>query len=110
MIPPQTVVDLTAAITGNVASQQMVRVYDGAAFGEAGIEAGGRIVLGSGTTTVKVKIVDNTGKVLYSDANAVTANTDIAPIPTGIRGPLYVTTTNINDVTKTVTIYWFIKR
>lgn len=109
-IPQPSVINLKAEITGNVTTQEMVQVRNhGRAFGSAGIEGGGRIVLKT-ATSVKVLVVDANGVVLHSDASAVTSNTDIAPIPQGVQGPLKVTTTSISNAAHTLIVYWSVKK
>lgn len=103
--PQRTVVDLIASVTGD-GTFAMKKARYLTAWGGTGIEAGGRIVLGTGTTG-KFQITDANGKVLYSNAAAVTTNTDIAPIPAGILGPITIVATATDG---TFTIYWSVKR
>ena len=106
----QNTVQLKASITGTVAAQEMkLNNNSQFSFGSPGIEAGGRIVLGT-ATTAKVLVTDQTGKVLHSAASAVTSNTDIDPIPAGVQGPLLVTVTEISNSAHTLTVYWTVRR
>lgn len=104
----QSVVPLILACTGNTAITSMTQVNGGAVFRKSGIEAGGRIVLGTATAaTVLVK--DGTGRVLYNAA--VTASTDIPAGPAGVTGPITVTATSVsNSTTGTFTVYWWVKK
>lgn len=79
------------------------------AFGSPGIDAGGRIVLGT-ATTAKVLVVDSTGKVLHSAASAVVADTTIDPTGAGVVGPISVTVTEISNAAHTLTVYWSVKK
>ena len=114
-MPIKDVTTLIAELTGNVSTQVMKLLADSAittgkvAGGGAGIEAGGRIVLGT-ATTVKVEVLDATGKVLHSNGTAVTANKDIQPVAHGVQLPLTVTTTEISNSAHTVTVHWSVKR
>ncbi len=105
--PQKSVLLAKAAITGNVSNQQMVDYYDGSTFVGAGIEAGGRIDLGTATTAV-VTVTDSLGKVLYT--GTVTVDTDVSPTPMGVKAPLFVTVTSISNSAHTLTVYWFLKR
>jgi hypothetical protein len=100
------VTNLVAAITGNVTNQEMTATRGDRTFRGGGIEAGGRIVLGT-ATTVDVVVADGRGRQLYS--GTVVANTNIDPVPVGIAGPIKVTTTNISNAAHTLTVYWSIK-
>lgn len=106
--PQKTVIVVKAAITGNVTAQAMLDYNDGSPAGFAGIEAGGRIVLGT-ATLADVTVKDALGKTIYSDT-AIAASTDIDPIPVGVLGPLNVTVANISNAAHTLTVYWSIKR
>lgn len=108
MIAQETVVQLSAAVTGNVTSQELVQAKNGRTFGSSGIEGGGRIVLGT-ATSVDVQVVDATGVVLLA-TTTITSNTTIDPVPRAVKGPLTVTTTNISNAAHTVTIYWSVKK
>ena len=108
MIPKRMSTDLRAAITGNVTDQEMLQVRNSRKFGSPGIEAGGRIVLGT-ATTADVTVKDANGKVVYS-ATGITANTDINPVPTGVKGPLKVTVANISNSAHTLTVYWVVRK
>lgn len=107
MLPKRTVTSLVAAITGNVAAQEMLQQHNDRQFGSPGIEAGGRIVLGT-ATTVDVVVTDANGKVLYNDT--VVADVDINPVAHAVQGPLMVTTTNISNAAHTLSVYWGIKK
>lgn len=109
MIPQQTVLTLKANITGNVTNQELLQADNGRTFGSPAIEAGGRIILET-ATTVRVLITDANGVVLHSAGTAVTANKDISPIPRGVQGPLYVTTTDISSPTHTLTVIFYVKK
>lgn len=106
--PQRTVIPLSASITGNVADQELIQP-NGRGLGGSGIEAGGRIVLGT-ATTAEVLVKDGMGKVLHSAASPVIANVDIDPISHGIKGPLTVTVTNISNSAHTLTVYWSVKK
>lgn len=104
----ERVVVLTAAITGNVASQSMLnRKLNSRAFGSAGLDAGGRVDLGT-ATTADVVVKDTLGKVIYSAT--VTSDTDISPTAAGVQGPLKVTVTNISNSAHTLTVYWYVRK
>lgn len=102
-------VNVVASITGDVAAQEMLKQRNGLPARFSGIDAGGRINLGT-ATTVKVLVEDQDGVVLHSAAAAVTEDTDIDPVPRGVRGPLKVTTTEISNAAHTVTVTWGIRR
>lgn len=90
--------------------QEMLKTRSGgltAVYGGPAVEVGGRIVLGSGVTTVDVLVEDSDGKVLHNAT--VTANKDIDPIPTGVKLPLLVTTENIAGGTE-LTVHWSVKK
>lgn len=106
--PQHTVVTYKAAITGNVSNQEMLDYTDGSHLGGAGIEAGGRIDLGT-ATTADVTIKDQLGKTVYSKV-AVVADVDIDPVAAGVVGPLTVTVANISNAAHTLTVYWFVKK
>lgn len=105
----ETVVELMQAITGNIdaSSTGMRQAKNGKIFGSSGIEAGGRIVLGT-ATTADVLIVDATGKILHNAT--VTSNKTIDPIPAGVKGPISVAVTNISNSAHTLTVYWWVKK
>jgi len=104
MIPKRTVEALTLACAGDVTAKSMTNVKTGRVFGSAGIEAGGRIVLGT-ATTASVSVVDSNGVVLTS--GTVTSNTTVAPVPRGVQGPLKVTVSASNG---SLTVYWSVKK
>ena len=108
MLTRNPVFGLVASITGNVTDQAMVRQYRSLHFGGAGIEAGGRIVLGT-ATSVDVTVKDQNGKVLYT-ATGITANVTIDPIAAAIQGPLLVTTANISNAAHTLSVYWGVRK
>jgi len=98
------VASLYASITGNVTDQEMLRSTGDRTFRGGGIEAGGRIVLGT-ATSADVTVKDSTGRVLYSSTGVV-ANTTIDPAPRGVVGPLKVTVANISNAAHTLSVYW----
>lgn len=101
------VITVKAATSGNVAAQVFTH-FDGKALkGQSVIEAGGRIVLGAGVTSVGVLVVDATGKVLHNAT--ITVSTDVPPVPQGAMLPFYVTTTSIAGGT-IVTTYWQVRQ
>lgn len=108
-IPKQRVVELRLDITGNVADQPMLQTKNGRTFGSAGIETGGRIILGT-ATTAKVLIKDANGKVLHDNASAVTASKTIDPVPTGVKGPLVVTVTEISNAAHTLAVTYGVQK
>lgn len=97
---------LYADITGNVVGQEMVRRRGERTYRAAGIEAGGRIVLGT-ATTVDVTVTDANGVVLYD--GTVTSDTTVDPVPRWVDGPISVTTENISNSAHTLSVYWGIK-
>lgn len=107
----RTVDNLKLAITGNVADQKLLGRQNRTdlPYGGTGIDAGGRIALGT-ATTAKVSVVDATGRVLHSPTNAVTASVDIPPTAAGVVGPLLVTVTEISNAAHTLTVYWSVKK
>jgi hypothetical protein len=123
MSNPSGVVHLELDITGNITASNMrkARVTDSLAISSAtqgvanaadwkasGIEAGGRVDLGT-ATTADVLVKDGTGKVLISTVT-YTSDTDILPIPTGVTGPITVTVTNISNAAHTLKVHWWVKR
>ena len=108
--PIRSVVPLRADITGDVTTQAMLQDDDqqGLPAGGPGLEAGGRVVLGT-ATQVDVTVLDANGLVLY-DVNALGADIDIEPDAHGVMMPLTVTTDNISDAAHTLTVYWFVKK
>ncbi len=108
MIPTRETTDLYAEITGNVVDQELIQVRNDRAFGSPGIEAGGRVVLGT-ATTADVTVTDATGKVLLNQASIV-ANLDIDSQANGIKGPLKVTVANISNASHTLTVYWSVRK
>lgn len=106
MTMPNRTVRCHAAITGNVAAQEMVVLNNAnnMVFGGHGIDAGVFIKLDT-ATTVKVKIEDAEGRILHSDTSAVTANSEPDVSAKGVHGPLKVTTTEISDAEHTLDVY-----
>lgn len=98
---------LEAQIVGNVSNQEMVASTGDRTFRRSGIEAGGRIVLGT-ATTVDVTVVDGVGRVLYSSTGVV-ASVTIDPGPRGVVPPLKVTTANISSASHTLSVYWSVR-
>lgn len=106
--PRSTVLQLKASITGNVVAQVFLQAKNGKQWGGDGIEAGGRVVLGT-ATTADVLVTDTQGKVLKA-TTTFAANGTIDPIPAGVKGPLLVTITNISNAAHTLTVFWNVKR
>ena len=102
-----TVVDLTLAITGNVSAQSLARRKGGGTSYGSGLDAGGRIDLGTATTAV-VTITDSLGVVLHS--GTVTTDTTVAPTAQGLQGPILVTVASISNSAHTLTVSWKIKK
>lgn len=105
---PSTVLTVSSAFTGNATDQQMKHIGEARVFNGAGIEAGGRVVLGT-ATSADVTVKDSLGRVIYA-ATGIVSNTDIEPTPMGIHGPLLVTVANISNAAHTLTVYWSVKR
>lgn len=105
--PHTTVRSLYATTSGNVSPTALRDRYADESFAGPAIEAGGRIVLGAGVTSVEAEVLDADGVVLHSNI-AITASVDIDPVPRGIRGPLTVEITNIAGGTA-ITTTWSIK-
>lgn len=107
MFPRPRSFTLKAAITGNVAAQEMKRQYRDLALGGDAIEAGGRIDLGT-ATTADVVVKDANGTVLHNAT--ITSDTDVAAAAKGVRLPLNVTVTNISNSAHTLTVYWSVRK
>lgn len=104
MIPTQTVVLLKKQILVDTNAVQLVQAHNGRVFGSAGVEAGGRIVLGTATTG-HIVVYDSVGKVLHD--TVVTSNKTIDPIPAGVKGPIFVDQSSSDG---DFTIYWSVKK
>lgn len=103
--PIRTVTELVAAFSGND-TVELTNAKSGRKFGGPGIEAGGRIQLGT-ATTAEVAVTDANGRVLHSAAAAVTTDTDIAPVPMGVKAPLTATVTNADG---SLEVFWSVKK
>lgn len=104
MIPPRTTDSLTLNCPGDLADTPMLSDKTGRTFGSPGIEGGGRIELLT-ATTASVSVVDANGVVLTS--GTVTQDTTVAPVPRGVKGPLYVTVSSSNGTLK---VTWIVKK
>ena len=104
-----TVTTLIATISGDGTETLMnVKVNSGGQrfFGSPGIEAGGIVdspVDGAGDVVVS----DANGKELFNATVVAGANVVVAPVPTGIKGPLKAVTTSHSDGDIVVT--WEVK-
>lgn len=98
-LAPKRVMQFYKAFTADASAQQMLnaRGYAGA----SGIDAGGRVDLGTATTAV-VTVVDSIGRVLINGVT-YTSDTDISPTAAGIVGPLLATVASSNG---TLTVRW----
>lgn len=92
-IPPKRLENISAVCAGNV-SGQVMHNRKGWDFGGTGVDAGGRVQLGS-ATTVTVTVVDSTGKKFINGVT-YTSSTDIAPTAAGVVGPMLVTISGSN--------------
>ena len=105
----RTVDNIKLDVTGNTAGSAMRDRQGNRNYGGTGIDAGGRIALGT-ATTAKVAVTDATGRVLHSPTNAVTASVDIPPTAAGLVAPLTVVVTEISNAAHTLTVYWSVKK
>lgn len=104
---PRTLDHMTAEITGNVSAQEMICDRTDRVARFSGIDGGGRINLGT-ATTVGVLVEDQNGVILHNAT--ITTDTDVDPVPRGVKGPLKVTTTSISNAAHTLTVTWSLKR
>ena len=104
MVPKATVVNLQASIAGDVTDQEFLQVKNGRRFGSPGVEGGGRVNLLTATTAA-VTIKDSNGIVLCNAT--ITADTDINPIPIGVKCPLLVTVAASDG---TLEAFWSVKK
>lgn len=82
----------------------LIRSSTAGSFTSPGLDAGGRIVLVSGTTQ-DVEVTDAAGNILFSDT--VIASVSVDPTARGLLGPLYY---NIGAGDGVITIYWWVRR
>lgn len=112
--PIRSVVACKAVITGNVVAPGQDMVQDdpqdtGLPAGGPGIEAGGRVVLGT-ATSADVNVLDANGTVLLTSTTVGVGNLDIEPDAHGVMMPLKVIVANISNAAHTLTVYWFVKK
>lgn len=94
---------LQVDITGNVSSEPLLNTRGDRPFRGGGVEAGGRIVLGT-ATTADVLVTDGVGRELYN--GTVTDDVTIDPASRGVVAPISVTVTNISNAAHTLSVYW----